>query len=123
MKKQGVWLFLVSLVAALGAMAVSAAGASASSVVTPVQSGCPAGFTVFVVPTPPYGIASHLDNPAYGGNGDGYVCARILPDAMRDAFCARGLFGYCVLEQLGLPAYQFVENDNPAQRVIASIPA
>jgi hypothetical protein len=61
-------------------------------------------------------VAALLDNPTNGGNGDGYVCALALPDAVRDAFCARGLLGYCLLQQLGLAAYQFTEDDSPGNQ-------
>jgi hypothetical protein len=58
--------------------------------------------------TPPYSVPAFLDNPANGGNGDGLVCAHAFPDAVRDAFCANGRAG-CLLVQLGLPLYNFVE--------------
>jgi hypothetical protein len=121
MKKKWALFTLVGTTAALAAMAVPVAGASAESVATPVVTGCPAGFSLFATATPPYRVAAALDNPANGGNGDGYVCAHALPDAVRDAFCARGLLGYCFLKSLGLPIYQFREDDNPAKDATAAV--
>ena len=115
MKRKWALFTLAGTTAALAAMVVPVAGASAASVATPVVTGCPAGYSLFVATTFPYRVARALDNPANGGNGDGYVCALQLPDAVRDAFCARGLLGYCFLESLGLPIYQFREDDNPAK--------
>ena len=108
-------LFCVGTVAALAAVAIPATGANAATADTPVVTGCPAGYAVFAVGTFPYRVAGLIDDPANGGNGDGYVCAHQLPDAVRDAFCARGLMGFCFLQELGLPAYLFKEDDSPAQ--------
>jgi len=105
----------VAAVAALAAAAVFAATAGADPAATPVVTGCPAGYSLFAVGTPPYKVPAQLDNPANGGNGDGYVCALALPDAVRDAFCANGRGG-CLLEHLGLPLYEFAEDTNPAQQ-------
>jgi hypothetical protein len=107
---------LVTLVAAT--FSATAARSDPSS--TPVVTGCPAGFSLFTVGTPPYKVPAQLDNPANGGNGDGYVCAHAFPDAVRDAFCANGRGG-CLLEQLGLPLYEFTEDNNPAQGASAAI--
>jgi hypothetical protein len=96
------------------AAAALAATARADLGSTPVVTGCPAGYSLFVVGTPPYRVPGFLDSTANGGNGDGLVCALVLPDAVRDAFCANGRGG-CLLEQLGLPLYLFTEDNNPAQ--------
>jgi hypothetical protein len=105
---------LICSTAALAAAAALAARAAADPAATPVTTGCPAGYSLFAVGTPPYRVPAQLDNPANGGNGDGYVCARAFPDAVRDAFCAAGRGG-CLLEQLGLPLYLFGEDNNPAE--------
>jgi hypothetical protein len=112
-------LFICSIVAlaAVGLFAVTA-GADTSS--TPVVTGCPAGFSLFTVGTPPYKVPGFLDSTANGGNGDGLVCALALPDAVRDAFCANGRGG-CLLEQLGLPLYLFTEDNNPAQGAASAL--
>lgn len=123
MKKTGIWLFLVVTTSSLAAVVVPTAGVSADTATTPVATGCPAGFSLFAADTPPYRIAARIDDPANGGNGDGYVCAHRLPDAVRDAFCARGLLGFCYLESLGLPIYDFIEDDNPAKRATDSVSA
>ncbi|MGH2933461.1 MAG: hypothetical protein ACRDL2_02975 [Gaiellaceae bacterium] len=99
-------------IAALVAGAVLAAGAGAA---TPVATGCPAGYSLFAIGTPPYQVPGILDDQANGGNGDGYVCAHALPDAVRDAFCANG-HGGCLLVQIGATLYEFTEDDNPAKR-------
>jgi len=107
-------------IAVLAITAVLASNAGADPASTPVVTGCPAGYTLFVVGTPPYRVPGFLDDPANGGNGDGYVCAHAFPDAVRDAFCANGRSG-CLLEQLGLPLYNFTEDNNPAQGATAAI--
>jgi hypothetical protein len=101
-------------IAVLASAAAFAASAGADPAATPVVTGCPAGYSLFAVGTPPYRVPSFLDDPANGGNGDGYVCAHAFPDAVRDAFCANGRGG-CLLQQLGLPLYEFGEDTNPAQ--------
>ena len=60
-------------------------------------------------------MPARLDNPANGGNGDGYVCALELPEAVVAAYCNHLEPGACTLLQLGLPLYSFVEDNNPAQ--------
>ena len=107
---------LVLALAMAATAATTAGGARADVSQTPVATGCPAAYSLFPAGTPPYRVAALLDDPANGGNHDGYVCALALPDAMRDAFCARGLLGYCLLQQLGLPAYQSTEDDSPANQ-------
>jgi hypothetical protein len=107
----GVGAAVAAVIAAAGVFA-GAAGADPSA--TPVVTGCPAGYSLFTVGTPPYRVPAFLDNPANGGNGDGLVCAHAFPDAVRDAFCANGRAG-CLLVQLGLPLYNFLEDNNPAQ--------
>ena len=110
---------LIALVAgAAAAVAVGTASADVSR--TPVATGCPAGFSLFAVGTFPYKVPARLDNPANGGNGDSYLCALALPDAVRDAFCSARGEG-CLLEQLGLPLYLFAEDNNPAQGASAPI--
>jgi hypothetical protein len=110
----------ICILVMLAAATFSATAARADPSSTPVVTGCPAGFSLFTVGTPPYKVPSQLDNPANGGNGDGYVCAHAFPDAVRDAFCATGRGG-CLLEQLGLPLYEFTEDNNPAQGASAAI--
>jgi len=85
-----------------------------------VATGCPAGYSLFVVGTAPYGVPGFLDNPVNGGNGDGLVCAHAFPNAVRDAFCANGRGG-CLLESLGLPLYNFAEDNNPAEGATGAV--
>ena len=108
-------LFVCSTAALAATAAIFATTAGAGPAATPIVTGCPAGYSLFATDTPPYGVPAQLDNPANGGNGDGFVCAHAFPDAVRDAFCAAGRGG-CLLEQLGLPLYEFTEDDNPAQK-------
>src|SRR2546422_5911702 len=105
---------LICTIAALAVTGVLAVNAGADLAATPVVTGCPAGYSLFAVGTPPYKVPAQLDNPANGGNGDGYVCAHAFPDAARNALCSARGEG-CLLEQLGLPLYQFTEDNNPAQ--------
>jgi hypothetical protein len=89
--------------------------AAADPASTPVTTGCPAGYALFAVGTGPYRVPARLDNPANGGNGDGYVCALQLPEAVVAAYCNNHEPGACTLLQLGLPLYEFTEDNNPAQ--------
>jgi hypothetical protein len=55
---------------------------------TPVETGCPASaeLTALGAFDPSvYRLPFRLDDPANGGNGDGWICAFPLPDAMRIA--------------------------------------
>src|SRR2546428_9146500 len=104
---------LICTIAALAVTGVVlAVNAGADLAATPVVTGCPAGFSLFAVGTPPYKVPGFLDNLANGGNGDGYVCAHAFPDAVRDAFCANGRGGF-LLQQLRLPPYPFTPDNNP----------
>jgi hypothetical protein len=87
---------------------------------TPVATGCPAGYDRLSVAsfeaTGPYRLPRLIDT---SGNGNGFVCAHVRPDSIRDAICAHeirdGFEGNaCRLEQLGLPIYLFSDDDNPA---------
>jgi len=108
---------LICISATIAAAAVLAVGAGADPSDTPVVTGCPAGYSFFPVPTPPspYRVPARLDNPANGGNGDGYVCALELPEAVVAAYCNHLEPGACTLLQLRLPLYNFIEDNNPAQ--------
>lgn len=72
---------------------------------TPVQNGCPAAAELTSVAeleaSGPYQLPATLDDPANGGNGDGWVCAFPLPEAVQ----ADGEF----------TIYQFFENNLSAQ--------
>jgi len=103
----------ILLGATVAALVSGAALAAAAGAATPIVTGCPAGYSLFAVGTPPYQVPGFLDDPVNGGNGDGRVCAHALPDAVRDAFCANGRGG-CLLEQEGLTLYEFTEDTNPA---------
>jgi hypothetical protein len=114
MKQRKALVAAIAALAASAAAAVLATTAGADPASTPVVTGCPAGWSLFAVGTPPYRVPTFVDDPANGGNGDGYVCAHAFPDAVQDAFCANGRGG-CLLQQLGLPLYEFSEDTNPAQ--------
>jgi hypothetical protein len=85
-------------------LALSAAPVLAQD--TPVENGCPASTQLYSVAwlatQGPYRLPAALDDPANGGNGDGYVCAFPLPEAVSTA--------------KGAPVqlYQFFENNLPA---------
>src|SRR5258706_16238401 len=104
---------LICSIAAFAATAVLAVNAGADPAATPIVTGCPAGYSLFVVGTPPYKLPGILDSVANGGNGDGYVCAHAFTDAVRDAFCANGRGG-CLPPLVGLPLHAFPEEKNPA---------
>ena len=57
---------------------------------TPVQDGCPSSGALTAIADllaqGDYGVPGRIDDPANGGNGDGFVCAFPLPDAVRIAW-------------------------------------
>ncbi|MEO5704587.1 MAG: hypothetical protein ABIR64_06340 [Candidatus Limnocylindrales bacterium] len=73
---------------------------------TPVQNGCPASAELISVAylesIGPYQLPGRLDDPANGGNGDGYICGFPLPDPA---------FG----PSYDFTIYQFFENNLKAQ--------
>ena len=109
------------LAALISAAAICASAASADVSQTPVTTGCPAGYSLFSIYTPHYGVPTQLDSLANGGNGDHEVCAHQLPEAVVAAYCNNHEPRACTLLQLGLPLYQFTEDDNPAQGAAAAI--
>ncbi|HUG29574.1 MAG TPA: hypothetical protein VMQ65_03545 [Candidatus Limnocylindria bacterium] len=89
--------------AAAGAMLMASSAVAFAA--TPVQDGCPASMELLSVAeleeSGPYQLPAYLDDPANGGNGDGYICGFPLPDAA---------FG----PGLDFTIYQFFENNLPA---------
>jgi len=83
------------------------APASVAFATTPVQNGCPASgeliSVAYLETQGPYQLPGKLDDPANGGNGDGYVCAFPLPTAVSNA------------EGVTFTIYQFFENNLPAE--------
>lgn len=104
-------VLLLGLAAATAAAACALGAGAARAGSIPVATGCPAGWTVFPTDTAPYRVPAQLDDPANGGNNDRLVCALALPDAVRDAWCAQGKPGPCLLESLGVPLYDFTEDE------------
>jgi hypothetical protein len=106
---------LISSIAALAAAAVLATAAGADTASTPVATGCPAGFGLLPVSyfeaLGPYQAPARIDA---AGNGDGYVCAHQLPEAVAAAFCNNREPGACTLVQLGLPLFEFTDDTSPA---------
>jgi hypothetical protein len=106
--------FLVGLVIA-AALSVAAGTAGAGLSETPVETACPAGYDRLTVNSleaqGPYILPRLVDT---AGNNNGYVCGLALPDAVRDAVCRTVGGTPCTLQQLGLPVYDFRDDDNPA---------
>ena len=92
----------LALVATTALLVMAPAGAAAA---TPVADGCPASSELISVAeleaSGPYQLPRAIDDPANGGNGDGWICAFPLPDA------ASGGSGFTL--------YQFHENNLKAQ--------
>jgi hypothetical protein len=59
---------------------------AAVAAATPVENGCPASADLTSVAqleaSGPYQLPRRLDDPANGGNGDGWICAFPLPEAV-----------------------------------------
>jgi len=108
---------LLTTVAATALAATTAATATAA--VTPLTTACPAGYELFAVADleaqGPYFVPRLVDTT---GNDNGYVCGLALPDAVRDARCMIGHVNACNLQALGLPIYNFIDDDNPAAEVV-----
>jgi hypothetical protein len=89
----------ITVAAALLLLAPAAVAAA-----TPVQNGCPASAELTSVAqleaSGPYQLPGILDDPANGGNGDGWICAFPLPEAVSVG---------------GFTIYQFFENNLKAQ--------
>lgn len=105
-----------TLLAVLPLALVAAAGTARAAVShTPTATGCPAAYDLQAVSwfeaQAPYKLPRLVDT---AGNDNGYVCSLALPDAYRDADCMTGGTIACILEQLGLPVYHFVDDDSPA---------
>ena len=101
----------------VGVVAFGVGSASADVSQTPVATACPAGFEYLSVDaleaTGPYVLPRRVDT---AGNNNGYVCGRVRPDSVRDAFCKQGGTNACNLAQLGLPIYLVTDDDNPASQ-------
>lgn len=92
--------------AALGLLALPL---PATAVETPVATGCPAGWELINVAeftAKGYRAPAFLDNPANGGNADGFVCGLAMPDAFREARFPNAPVAVI---------YLFGDNGNPAQ--------
>jgi hypothetical protein len=83
------------------------APATVTLATTPVQNGCPASAALISVAylesVGPYQLPGRLDDPANGGNDDGWVCAFPLPEAMSEAMGVE------------FTIYQFFENNLAAE--------
>ena len=79
---------LRALALATGMLLIALPAAALAS--TPPQNGCPASGQLTAVADlealGDYQVPARIDDPANGGNGDGYVCAFPLPDAVRVAW-------------------------------------
>jgi hypothetical protein len=108
-------LLAVLLIAALAALVGGTAHADISQ--TPVATACPAGYEHLSVASleaaGPYIVPRRVDT---AGNNNGSVCGLALPDSVRDVHCKLGGLVACQLAQLGLPLYQFTDDDNPASQ-------
>lgn len=112
--------------AVLGAatLALTSIGVAAAAS-TPVETGCPGGYDLRSVVSlelqdPDYLLPREIDDPdldagqffdPYAGNGNGFVCARELPEGYLVGFEASHP-GHIVPVD---PLYDFIDDDNPAQ--------
>src|SRR3954447_22659378 len=107
---------LVALCLLFAGASVAAVGPAQAGVsLTPVTTGCPAGYTVKRV------TAMEASGPYYlprltdaAGNNNLLVCALAQPDSVRDAYCKIGGVVACELQRLGLPHYLFKDDISPA---------
>ncbi len=101
-------------IAALGSAGLTAATAGADS---SGRTNCPAAFQLLSVSymesVGPYIAPTYVDGH---GNNDGYVCGLVLPPGREQADCNTGGTIACDLIQLGLPMYNFTDDDVPASR-------
>jgi hypothetical protein len=78
---------------------------AAVAAATPVQNGCPAAAELVSVAaleaSGPYQLPGILDDPANGGNGDGWICAFPLPESVQGG--------------ASFTIYQFFENNLKAE--------
>ncbi len=105
---------ILSLVAAAALALAVPASALADSSQTPVVTGCPAGYDHVAVSSFPaqYQMPARIDA---AGNDNGWICAQQLPEAVVAAYCLNLEPKACNLLELGLPLYNFMDDNNPAQ--------
>lgn len=103
---------------AVAVATVAATALPATATKTPLTTGCPAGYELLSVESleaqGPYLVPRRVDEP---GNNNGLVCGLALPDANRDARCLAFGGNACILQELGLPRYNFIDDDNQAALV------
>ncbi len=105
---------ILTLAAATALALAVPASALADSSQTPVATGCPAGYEHVLVssfPSPPYQMPARVDA---AGNDNGWICAQPLPEAVAVAYCLNYEPKACTLVELGLPLYNFIDDNNPA---------
>jgi hypothetical protein len=101
-------------------VAVAVLAASACGTASANNSGntdCPAGFqrlsVTYLESIGPYIGPAYVDQR---GNNNGYVCGLQLPTGREQADCQSGGMIACQLIQLGLPIYNFTDDDVPANQ-------
>ena len=103
------------LIAAVAALVGGTARADGAQ--TPVTTACPAAYEHLSVASleasGPYILPRLVDT---AGNNNGSVCGLALPDSVREVHCKHGGVVACILAQLGLPLYEFKDDDNPASQ-------
>ena len=90
--------------AAAGWLAIT--GGAPASAGTPADTGCPTSYDLLNVAdltAQGYQLPAQLDDPANGGNGDGWVCGKPANDHKAENFCN----GPCPVPQL----YDLVDNN------------
>jgi hypothetical protein len=100
------------LFGALSLSLFAAAPTAAAEVRTPVETGCAAGFPLFIVADLlklGYQAPAVIDDPANGGNGNGYVCGHAFPAAATKPLCPIDPCPVAIL-------YDWRDDQNPAYR-------
>ena len=104
----------VTIAAALAVVAMNAGPASAAN---SGNTNCPAAFqrlsVAYMESVGPYIVPAYVDQH---GNNNGYVCGLQLPPSREQADCQTGGTIACELIQLGLPLYNFTDDDVPSKK-------
>jgi hypothetical protein len=106
------------VIVSIGSVAAATDAAAATGSSSASLDGCPDGFQLFSVAgleaIGPYALPAIVDRL---GNNNGYVCGNEMPPAVATKRCKLEGPGSpaCELMQLGLPVYNFTDDDVPGQ--------
>ena len=107
----------ITALIALTVAVLAASGGGTASADNSGNTNCPAGFqrlsVSYLESIGPYIAPAYVDQH---GNNNGYVCGRPVPAGRAKADCKVGSTVACELIELGLPGYNFRDDDVPSNQ-------